>query len=152
HVYDLTEELAKRGHQVGVVADSLTSDALTGQRLRSLAPSIALGTYYFPMPRTFGAGDLTTPLKVRALANKLNIDVLHGHGAKGGVHARLARLWRHERVALNTPHGGVLNYKNGTLIGGFFRGIERAIGGMTDAYIFESGYARERFHQLIGTP
>ena len=56
HVYDLTEELAKRGHFVGVVADSLTSDALTGQRLRALAPSIALGTYYFPMPRTIGPG------------------------------------------------------------------------------------------------
>ena len=76
HVYDLTEELANRGHQVGVVADSLTSDALTGQRLRALAPSIALGTYYFPMPRTVGVGDLTTPFKVRQLARQLNIDVL----------------------------------------------------------------------------
>jgi len=152
HVYDLTEELAKRGHQVGVVADSLTSDAMTGQRLRTLAPSIALGTYYFPMPRTVGVGDLTTPFKVRQLARQLNIDVLHGHGAKGGVHARLARVGPTGRVALNTPHGGVLNYKPGTMVGGFFRSIERMIGSITDAYVFESAYAKEAFHRLIGPP
>ena len=152
HVYDLTEELAKRVHQVGVVADSLTSDDLTGQRLRALAPSIALGTYYFPMPRTVGLGDITTPLQVRALASKLKIEVLHGHGAKGGVNARLSRIGRRDRVALNTPHGGVLNYKPGTAVGGFFRSIEHAIGSITDAYIFESGYAQRRFHELIGKP
>ncbi|HEX4298035.1 MAG TPA: glycosyltransferase family 4 protein, partial [Devosia sp.] len=68
------------------------------------------------------------------------------------VHARLAGLGRHDRVALNTPHGGVLNYKNGTMVGDFFRGIERMIGPITDAYIFESAYAQRRFHELIGTP
>ncbi|MEP7241062.1 MAG: glycosyltransferase family 4 protein [Devosia sp.] len=152
HVYDLTEELSRRGHLVGVVADSLTSDAMTGSRLRALAPSIALGTHYFPMPRTVGAGDFTTPFRVRALAGKLNIDVLHGHGAKGGVHARMARVGARSRVALNTPHGGVLNYRPGTLAGGLFRGIERAIGVITDAYIFESSFAQHRFHELIGKP
>jgi len=152
HVYDLTEELAKRGHEVGVVADSLTSDDLTGQRLRALAPSIALGTHYFPMPRTVGMGDITTPFRVRSLASKLRIDVLHGHGSKGGVHARLSRIGRRDRVALNTPHGGVLNYKPGTAVGNLFRSIERAIGSITDAYIFESGYAQRRFHELIGKP
>jgi len=152
HVYDLTEELARRGHLIGVVADSVTSDARTGERLRSLAPSIALGTYYFPMPRTVGWGDLTTPFKVRALANRLNIDVLHGHGSKGGVHARLARLGAKQRVALNTPHGGVLNYRPGSVAGGVFRSIERMIGHITDAYVFESAYAKDAFHRLIGAP
>jgi len=152
HVYDLTEELARRGHLIGVVADSLTSDEMTGQRLRALAPSIALGTYYFPMPRTIGFGDFTTPFKVRGLAKRLKIDVLHGHGSKGGVHARLARVGPTGRVALNTPHGGVLNYKPGTMIGGMFRGVERMIGSITDAYIFESDFAEGAFHRLIGKP
>ena len=152
HVYDLTEELARRGHLIGVVADSLTSDAMTGQRLRALAPSIALGTYYFPMPRTIGWGDVTTPFAVRALAGKLDIEVLHGHGSKGGVHARLARFGRRDRVALNTPHGGVLNYKPNTAVGNMFRSVEHMIGSITDAYIFESAYAKEAFHRLIGAP
>ena len=152
HVFDLTEELAKRGHLIGVIADSLTSDEQTGARLRALAPSIALGTYYFPMPRALGMGDLTTPFQVRRMANVLKIDVLHGHGSKGGVHARLARLGRRDRVALNTPHGGVLNYKPNTLTGNMFRLVERAVGAITDAYIFESAYAQSAFHRLIGKP
>lgn len=135
-----------------MIADSLTSDEMTGQRLRALAPSIALGTYYFPMPRTIGMGDVTTPFRVRALANRLKIDILHGHGSKGGVHARLARFGRRDRVALNTPHGGVLNYKPNTAVGNMFRSIEHAIGNITDAYIFESAYAKEAFHRLIGKP
>jgi glycosyltransferase involved in cell wall biosynthesis len=68
------------------------------------------------------------------------------------VHARLARLGRRDRVALNTPHGGVLNYKPGTLEGDIFRRIEHLIGFITDAYIFESEYAERRFHELIGRP
>ena len=39
-----------------------------------------------------------------------------------------------------------------TLTGNFFRSVERAIGSITDAYIFESAYAQSTFHRLIGTP
>ena len=44
---------------------------------------------------------MTTPLAVRKLAHELDIDVLHGHGAKGGLYARLAggrgKAWRSTR-------------------------------------------------------
>jgi glycosyltransferase involved in cell wall biosynthesis len=104
------------------------------------------------MPRTVGWGDVTTPFAVRGLAQKLDIEVLHGHGSKGGVHARLARFGRRDRVALNTPHGGVLNYKPNTAVGNMFRSVEHMIGSITDAYVFESAYAKEAFHRLIGAP
>ena len=55
-------------------------------------------------------------------------------------------------MALNTPHGGVLNYKPGSLAGSFFRNAERSIGLITDAYIFESAYAQRAFHAQIGEP
>ncbi len=150
HVYDLTGELAARGHQVGIIVDSLTSDALTGQRLDELRPSAALGIHNLPMPRTLGLGDFTTPYRVRKLARKLEIDVLHGHGAKGGLAARMGRTRR--SVSLNTPHGGVLNYRPGSLVGTFFRNAERSIGLITDAYIYESAYAQRAFHEQIGVP
>lgn len=150
HVFDLTEELARRGHQIGLVVDTLTSDGLTTERLAKLAPSAQLGIHSFPMPRTVGRGDLTTPFAVRRLGRTLAVDVLHGHGAKGGLNARLART--RGQVSLNTPHGGVLNYKPGSLAGGFFRQVERAIGGLTDAYVFESAFAQRAFHEQIGKP
>jgi glycosyltransferase involved in cell wall biosynthesis len=150
HVLDLTEELARRGHQIGIVVDSLTSDALTAERLGRLTPSAALGIHGLPMPRTLGVGDFTTPYAIRKLGRKLSIDVMHGHGAKGGLGARFGRSRR--QVALNTPHGGVLNYKPGSLTGRFFRNAERAIGPITDAYVFESAYAQRAFHEQIGVP
>jgi glycosyltransferase involved in cell wall biosynthesis len=150
HVSDLTEELSRRGHQVGIVADSLTADALTDERLARLAPACVLGIHRMPMPRTLGPEDFVTPFRVRSLARRLRIDVLHGHGAKGGLSARAART-RHS-VSLNTPHGGVLNYQPGSLAGNFFRGVERSIGRFTDAYVFESAYAQRAFHQQIGVP
>lgn len=83
HVRDLTEELARRGHDIGVVADSITSDALTAERLAALAPFARLGIHSLPMPRTLGFADFTTPYRIRKLGRQLRIDVMHGHGAKG---------------------------------------------------------------------
>ena len=150
HVRDLTQELAERGHQIGVVADSLTSDTLTAERLEALRPFASLGVLTLPMPRLLGWDDFATPYRLRKLAKRLNVDVLHGHGAKGGLGARVAR--HGGQVSLNTPHGGVLNYAPGSIAGHFFRTAERALARMTDAYVFESAYAQRAFHQQIGHP
>ena len=150
HVRDLTEELGRRGHQVGVIADSITSDALTAERLKALEPFASLGIHSLPMPRTLGFADFTTPYRIRKLGRALSIDVMHGHGAKGGLGARFGRS--RGQVSLNTPHGGVLNYKPGSLAGQFFRNAERSIGLITDAYVFESAYAQRAFHQQVGEP
>jgi glycosyltransferase involved in cell wall biosynthesis len=150
HVRDLTEELGRRGHHVGVIADSITSDALTAERLDALKPFASLGIHSLPMPRTLGFADFTTPYRIRKLGRKLAIDVMHGHGAKGGLGARFGRS--RGQVSLNTPHGGVLNYKPGSLAGRFFRNAERSIGLITDAYVFESAYAQRAFHRQVGEP
>ncbi|MEO7221038.1 MAG: glycosyltransferase family 4 protein [Devosia sp.] len=150
HVRDLTEELSRRGHEIGVIADSITSDALTAERLAALEPFASLGIHSLPMPRTLGFADFTTPYRIRRLGRQFRIDVMHGHGAKGGLGARFGRS--RGQVSLNTPHGGVLNYKPGSLAGSFFRSAERAIGGITDAYIFESAYAQRAFHEQVGDP
>ncbi|HEV2516879.1 MAG TPA: glycosyltransferase family 4 protein [Devosia sp.] len=152
HVYDLTHELAARGHEIGIVADSLHTDALTEERLGRLRPLAPLGIHSLPIPRTFGTADLTTPLQVRRLADALQIDVLHGHGAKGGLNARLARIGARQRVSLYTPHGGVLNYQPGSAAGRLFRLIERALIGATDAIVFESGFAQAAYIEQIGRP
>jgi glycosyltransferase involved in cell wall biosynthesis len=150
HVRDLTEELGRRGHEIAVIADSLTSDALTMERLEALRPFASLGIYNLPMPRTLGVADLTTPYRIRRLGRQLRIDVMHGHGAKGGLGARVGRSGT--QVSLNTPHGGVLNYRPGSIAGRFFRNAERVIAGFTDAYVFESGYAQRAFHEQVRRP
>lgn len=149
HVGDLTRALAERGHDIAIVADSTSSDALTESRLEALAPFARLGTHRLPMPRVAGRDDLVTPWRVRALARRLEIDVLHGHGAKGGVAARAGRIAQPGRTAIYTPHGGVLHFPVHSNAGRAFRTIERMLLPLTGAVIFESAYAKRMFEQRI---
>ena len=152
HVQDLTRELAARGHQVGIVADSLHTDALSEERLHRLRPFAPLGIHSLPIPRMFGPDDIFSALKVRRLADDLSVDVLHGHGAKGGLNARLARIGARTRVALYTPHGGVLNYAPGSLAGRAFRQVEHLLAAATDGIVFESAFAEAAYIEQIAPP
>ena len=151
HVADLTRALSEAGHAVGLVVDSLANDAQTEGKLAALQPHATLGIHRFAMPRLLGAGDLKTPFAVRKLTRALDIDVLHGHGAKGGFYARLARIGG-GAIALYTPHGGVLHFSRSSLSGRVFHRLERALMAQTGAIIFESAYAQATYSALIGQP
>lgn len=152
HVADLTRALAANGHEVGLVVDVLANDSQTEARLQALLPHARLGIHRFAMPRLLGAGDLTTPFAVRRLAKNLSIDVLHGHGAKGGFYARLARFGGARAATLYTPHGGVLHFSRNSLSGRLFHRLERGLMAQTGAIIFESAYAKATYSALIGEP
>lgn len=152
HVADLTRELAARGHSVGIVVDTLSNDSRTEGLLNDLSAHAALGIHRYPMPRLFGRGDLTTPLAVSGLAQRLQVDVIHGHGAKGGFYARLAKFGRTKAPVFYTPHGGVLHYPKSSASGRLFHRLERMLMTKTSAIIFESAYARKTYAELIGAP
>jgi glycosyltransferase involved in cell wall biosynthesis len=152
HVADLTRTLAARGHEMGLAVDSLSGDSRTEEQLTALLPHVSLGIHRFPMPRLLGGGDLLTPLRIRQLAGRLGVQVLHGHGAKGGFYARLARLAGGRAVAIYTPHGGVLHFSRESRSGRIFHGLEKRLMAQTSAIIFESEYARKTYAALIGTP
>lgn len=152
HVADLTRGLKARGHAVGLVVDALASDAQTEKRLETLREFADLGIHAMPMPRVLGRGDLVTPFQVRRLARELSIDILHGHGAKGGFYARLAHIGRKRPVALYTPHGGVLHFSASSKSGRAFHWLERRLLAETAAIIFESSFARDTYSRLIAAP
>ncbi len=150
HVIDLTQALSERGHQVGIVMDSTHSDAHTDARLQALSQPPALGVYRFPIPRLIGPGDIVATWRIRDIARRQRIDVLHGHGAKGGFNARLARIGAKTRVCAYTPHGGVLNYDLDSLVGKLLRRIEKMLLPATDMALFESNYVKTEFQRQIG--
>ena len=152
HVADLTRALERRGHELGIVVDTLANDAQTETLLAALEPHAALGIHRHPMPRLFGPGDLVTPFSVGRLARRLDIDILHGHGAKGGFYARLAPIIPRRTRIFYTPHGGVLHYPAASASGRVFHRIEKALMRRTAAIIFESAYARQTYEALIGVP
>ncbi|HWU18287.1 MAG TPA: glycosyltransferase [Devosia sp.] len=152
HVADLTRALSDMGHDVGLVVDSLANDAQTEGKLTALLPYASLGIHRFAMPRVLGRGDMVTPLGVRKLAKSLNVDVLHGHGAKGGFYARLAKIGGGKAAAVYTPHGGVLHFSRASRSGRIFHRLERLLMRQTGAIVFESAYAQKTYSALIGEP
>jgi glycosyltransferase involved in cell wall biosynthesis len=150
HVADLTRELDARGHSVGLAVDSLANDAQTEARLAALLPHARLGIHRMAMPRLLGVGDFKAPFAVRRLVRALDIDILHGHGAKGGFYARLAQLGGGKGPALYTPHGGILHFSRSSPSGRTFHLLERGLMARTGAIIFESAYAQATYTALIG--
>ncbi|WP_348645252.1 glycosyltransferase family 4 protein [Methylobacterium sp. BTF04] len=150
HVVDLARLQAAAGHKVGIVCDSTTGGERAAKALADLAPCLALGIVRLPMQRNPHLSDL---LALRALATRaasLGATVLHGHGAKGGVYARLASVRGRNPIRAYTPHGGSYNYKPGTLRHRFYMGVERLMALRTDVFLFESEYVAGRHRTHAG--
>ena len=153
HVIDLATAQATLGHSVGVVC-SATGDTLTEARLLAFAPALRLGLHRLSMGRDLGIGDVRAWRQVTALANDIGVNIIHGHGAKGGAYARLAaRVLKRKRQDLRcyyTPHGGTLHYPPDTLPGRIYGTLERRLEGWTDGILFESQFAASRYASRIG--
>jgi glycosyltransferase involved in cell wall biosynthesis len=149
HVVDLAAEQSARGHAVGVVADSTTGDAQSAAVLEELRAKLELGLTRIPMSREAGWRDVAATRHVAARARLCNADVLHGHGAKGGAYARLARS---KSLRVYTPHGGSLHYSIRTPSGALYLTVERMLKPRTDVFLFESNYGLETYAAKIGQP
>ena len=154
HVLDLSAEQAARGHDVGLVFDSSTTDQLGEAKLEAIEDRLRLGITRIPMGRLPGLGDASASLAVAHLAREKNADVLHGHGAKGGAYARLAaqilRFQGRPVAAFYTPHGGSLHFAPGSPAALAFIGMEKVLARFTDGLIFESDYIRREYERRVG--
>ncbi|WP_375274043.1 glycosyltransferase family 4 protein [Methylorubrum thiocyanatum] len=152
HVVDLTRLQAEAGHAVGLVCDASTGGERAERALADLSPHLALGVTRIPMRRNPHASDLEALRAVRERALAEQVDVLHGHGAKGGVFARLAPLGRAGRTVIRayTPHGGSYNYRPGTPLHRLYMAAEQVMARTTDLFLFESEYVASRHAAFAG--
>jgi glycosyltransferase involved in cell wall biosynthesis len=157
HVRDLTDAQVAAGHQVGIVCDSSTGGAFENSLFEAIRPQLALGIHRTPIQRHVGVGDLSAAWRTYGIIKELQPDVLHGHGAKGGVYARmfgsLLRVSRSCVARLYSPHGGSLHYDQASASGRALFLIERWMDrSMTDQILFVSEYERRTFVAKVGKP
>jgi glycosyltransferase involved in cell wall biosynthesis len=151
HVLDLTREQVARGHEVGLVVDSLTGGDSAERNLAALEPILSLGIKRIPMLRQPHLKDVQAVFKVEAHARKLAIDVVHGHGSKGGLYARLPAFVSNSPVIrCYTPHGGSFNHVATPMVQALYMGVETMLARRTDVLLFESVFIANRFHQRVG--
>lgn len=148
HVVDLVRGQAARGHKVGLIADLASGGPQADAALSALSRDLALGLTRIAMTRDIGTADLAAIRHVASRAAESNVDVMHGHGAKGGAYVRLVRKTRAVRVY--TPHGGSLHYSWASPAGCLYLTAEMLLKRRTDLFLFESRYARDIFISKVG--
>jgi glycosyltransferase involved in cell wall biosynthesis len=149
HVADLAEALSARGHAIGLVLDSTTGGTEAESALQNLARIARLGIHRVPMSRHLGPSDFNAVRLVGRLVRENKVDIVHGHGAKGGAYARLAQTGA---LRAYTPHGGSLHYAAASPLGLLYLNLERRLASRTDLFLFESEFGLKTFREKIGAP
>jgi glycosyltransferase involved in cell wall biosynthesis len=149
HVVDLARAQTERGHFVGIIADRALFSPQSEDTLKSLAAVCKLGVHRIPMSRHLGFRDTNAIRHVSARAIEAKVEILHGHGAKGGAYARLARA---NALRVYTPHGGSLHYGPRSPLGLLYLNLERALARRTHLFLFESEFGADAFSNKVGKP
>ncbi|MDR9775041.1 glycosyltransferase family 4 protein [Rhizobium hidalgonense] len=156
HVRDLVEEHSRAGHHIGILCDSSTGGDYEDSLFDDIRPYLSLGLTRVPIRRSISPSDIATMWDTYKKIKSLRPDVLHGHGAKGGVLARLAgsalRVNRYRVARLYTAHGGSLHYSRSSLGGQFVLRMERLQEYFTDALVFICEYERDTYARKVGKP
>lgn len=155
HVRDLALAQADRGHQVGLICDVPGTDGYNETMLELLAGDLPLGLHRVAMARAVGIGDIASARATLSVLKRLKPDIVHGHGAKGGVYARAigALANRDARPArLYSPHGGSLHFDPQSRKGKLYFTVERLLERACETILFVADYERSVYAAKIGTP
>ena len=141
HVRDLVDQQSAAGHEVGILCDSSTGGEFEDKLFEALAPKLTLGIKRIPMRRSIAPSDLFTVWNAFKEIKKIQPDVLHSHGAKGGAYARiigsLLRVSGNCVARLYCPHGGSIHYDSKSFKGRVFFTLERFFERMTDRLVLK---------------
>ncbi|MGH6761438.1 MAG: glycosyltransferase family 4 protein [Phyllobacterium sp.] len=156
HVRDLAQAQARAGHQVGIICDSATGGDFEDHLFNQMQDDLALGLKRIRMQRHIGTGDISTAVRIFNIIKELKPDILHGHGSKGGVYARLfgslLRVSRSRVARLYSPHGGSLHFDEKKPSGRTIFLAERLMERFTDTIIFVSDYEKRAYIRKVGPP
>jgi glycosyltransferase involved in cell wall biosynthesis len=149
YVRDLVRGQAQAGHLCGIVCDSTTGSEAAAKLLAAYEKYCALGIARIPISRLPGLGDLAAASEAGKVAMQWRPDIIHCHGAKGGLYGRLAARKLHI-PSVYTPHGGSLHFKWSSPSGAAFLAGERLLRGIGSGFLFVCNHERDAFAAKIG--
>ncbi|PIK14701.1 glycosyltransferase [Halobacteriovorax sp. JY17] len=96
-----------------------------------------------------GFRDLLNIYKILQIVKLISPNVLHGHGAKGGLYARVVGFLLGVKV-IYTAHGGSIHDMHGKIKNRIYSIVERILYKFTDLLVFESKYTMKQYSSKIG--
>lgn len=131
-----------------VYVHSCVSDAAAIRDFAGL-DRFLLGRFAFPIKKNPAVSDLKIIWAIFKECRRLQVDLIHGHGAKGGLYARIVGLLLWIPVVV-TPHGGSVHARFGLLKQKMFGSVEFLLKFITTLFIFESVYTKTAFIKMAG--
>lgn len=145
HVVDILEHLPTENYKKIFITSFSESD----RDLEYLKSKHCVIFYDLKIKDKPGFGDIVNIFKIYFYLFKEKDLILHGHGAKGGLYARIcSRLLGAKSVY--TPHGGSLHRVFGKIKSLIYDNVERCLIPLTDKFIFESNYSATEFKKHVG--
>jgi glycosyltransferase involved in cell wall biosynthesis len=149
HVRDVARGQSELGHDVAILCDSEGGGDFATKLLEQSKQHCKLGISRARIPRSPGFGDWAGAKRVMEKAREVKADVIHGHGAKGGLYARLAG-WRLGIPSTYTPHYGSLHYEWSTPAGIAYLATEMVLRRIGSGVCFVCDYERRMFDKKVG--
>jgi glycosyltransferase involved in cell wall biosynthesis len=149
HVRDVARGQSELGHDVAMLCDSDGGGEFANRLLEDSKQHCKLGMTRVPIPRAPGLGDWAGATLVMEKAREIKADVIHGHGAKGGLYARLAG-WRLGIPSTYTPHFGSLHYSWSSPAGAAYLSTEMMLRRMGAGLCFVCDFERRMFDKKVG--
>jgi glycosyltransferase involved in cell wall biosynthesis len=92
--------------------------------------------------------DIVNIFLIYRIIRKNKIKIVHGHGAKGGLYARIAGKLAGAKV-IYTPHGGVAHDMFSGSEDKIYKLIEKILSSFTSCFLFESNYTKKAYFKKI---
>lgn len=147
HVVALLEGFEKAGHEVWLVTQVDDGDHKFREFLAA-KPKWRERIIDLQIRDLPGPWDLVMIWKLRQALRERKFDVVHGHGAKGGLLARLVGRTMGAKTVY-TPHGGALHAMHGRIKNKVYAWVERALLSFTDLLLFESEYSKTQYFEKV---
>lgn len=147
HVHEVIKSCPQHGFEIyyahGSVMDSVAKsdiEQFDQKLIKSFEFYIAKNPHY---------SDILNVFKIASICKINKVELIHGHGAKGGVYSRLVGVLL-GLPSIYTPHGGSVHANFGRLEGFIYRAVERILKSVTRLYLFESNYTYKSFVAIAG--
>jgi glycosyltransferase involved in cell wall biosynthesis len=151
HVVSIISSYRSHPDEILLVTNLSQADSMFREYL-SVEPWLHARILDVKIRRSPSPLDLLQVVQVAGLLRKQRRPmVFHGHGAKGGMLARIVGKLLGAKV-IYTPHGGSLHAMYSPLGNTVYAWIESVLARMTDLFVFESKYSQDRFFSMVAAP
>ena len=148
HVHSIIEGLEKTEFVQSYAYSAISVDSKFELDLETLTPRLDRVIPLLVKKRP-GLRDLVNVYILVKYVRMAKVDIIHGHGAKGGLYARIVGRACHIK-SVYTPHGGVAHSMFSKLEDTLYTMVEKLLYGLTDCFLFESKYTAQAFHEKVG--